>query len=184
MAVEQSCVLSLPSKYKYVVSAFYSAICLGMPGTSGIGAHLTGTRALCADTLSCTGPSDAWHEEFKRDMAQLDTNLRALINNPSVLSTTTLQQLGGLANKKPNLKVDVSLQQAHALTWDSPIGAQVTYSSVQLLEADKGQQNGLQSLFAELLPTAPINSPFVSHDAHEALCLQQCPEARCCDGTS
>ena len=130
-----------------------------MPGNSGTGAHLTGTLALCADTLSCTGPSDAWREEVRRDI----TNLRALINNPSVLSTTMLQELAGLANKKP--KVDVSLQQAHALTWDSPIWAQVT-SNVQLLEADKGQQKGRQSLAADLLPTAPMNTPFVFHDVH------------------
>ena len=89
-------------------------------------------------------------------MAQLDTKLRALINNPSVISTTTLRSLGGLASKKP--KVDVSLQQAHALAWDSPIWAQVTNSSVQLLKADKNRQKGLQSLFADLLPTTPIST--------------------------
>ena len=70
-------------------------------------------------------------------MAQLDTNLRALINRPSVISTTTLQELGALANKKP--KVGVSLPDAHALAWDSPIWAQVTSSRLQLLEADEGQ---------------------------------------------
>lgn len=73
----------------------------------------------CADILSCTGPSDAWREEYKRDIAQLDTNLRALINRPSIISTTTLQELGALANKKP--KVGVPLPDTHALAWDSPI---------------------------------------------------------------
>ncbi|KAL0038414.1 hypothetical protein WJX77_005568 [Trebouxia sp. C0004] len=53
------------------------------------------------------GPSDAWREEYKRDMAQLDTNLRALINRPSVISTTTLQELGALANKKPKVVAKV-----------------------------------------------------------------------------
>ncbi|KAL0025971.1 hypothetical protein WJX77_009496 [Trebouxia sp. C0004] len=53
------------------------------------------------------GPSDAWREEYKRDMAQLDTNLRALINRPSVISTTTLQELGALANKKPKNGCDL-----------------------------------------------------------------------------
>ena len=97
-------------------------------------------------------------------MAQLDTNLRALINRPSVISTTTLQELGALANKKP--KVGVSLPDAHALAWDSPIWAQVTSSRLQLLEAGKGQQKGLHSLFVDLLPTAPISTPFVFHDVH------------------
>ena len=97
--------------------------------------------------LSCTVPSDAWREEYKRDMAQLDTNLRALINRPSVISTTTLQELGALANKKP--KVEALLPQAHALAWESPIWALVTRSSIQLLEADKGQQKGEQSLLAD-----------------------------------
>ncbi|DBA82194.1 TPA: hypothetical protein ACH3X1_007177 [Trebouxia sp. C0004] len=116
------------------------------------------------------GPSDAWREEYKRDMAQLDTNLRALINRPSVISTTTLQELGALANKKP--KVGVSLPDAHALAWDSPIWAQVTSSRVQLLEADKGQQKGLQSLFADLLPTAPICCPQPPSARH--LCFMMC----------
>ena len=63
-----------------------------------------------ADTLSCTlsGPGDAWREEFKRDMAQLEANLRALINNPSVISTTTLRELGGLANKKQKVDIEDS----------------------------------------------------------------------------
>ena len=52
------------------------------------------------------------------------------------------------------------------MAWESPIWAQVTNSSVQLLEADKGGQKGLQSLFADLLPTAPISTPFVFHDVH------------------
>ena len=60
----------------------------------------------------------------------------------------------------------MSLPQAHALTWDSPIWAQITNSSAQLLETDQGQQKGLQSLFADLLPTGPINTPFVLHDVH------------------
>ena len=42
----------------------------------------------------------------------------------------------------------------------------LTSSSVQLLEADQGQQKGLQSLFADLLPTAPVDTPFVLHDVH------------------
>ena len=40
------------------------------------------------------------------------------------------------------------------------------HSSRQLLEADEGQQKGLQSLFADLLSTAPISTPFVFHDVH------------------
>ena len=135
--------------------------------------HSQSHLALCLDgcscsssVLTCTGPSAkrVCREEYKRDMAQLETDLRALINRPSVLSTRTLQELGGRANMKP--KVAVSPTQAHALTWDSPIWAQLTSSSVQLLEADKGQQKGLQSLFADLLPTAPISTPFVFHDVH------------------
>ena len=107
-----------------------------------------------------TGPSDAWRDEHKRDMA----NLKALINRPSVISTTTLQELGGQANKKP--KVEVPLPQPYTLAWESPVWAQVTSFSNQLLEADKGQQKGLQSLFGDLLPTAPISTPFVFHDVH------------------
>ena len=72
--------------------------------------------------------------------------------------------MGGQANKKS--KVVISLPPTDALTWESPVWAQVTSSSVQLLEADKGHQKGLQSLFADLLPTAPVNTPFVFHDVH------------------
>ena len=44
----------------------------------------------------CTGPSGAFCDEFKRDMA----SLRALISNPTVISTTTLEEeVGGQANK-------------------------------------------------------------------------------------
>ncbi len=81
-----------------------------------------------------------------------------------VLYTTTLQELGGQANKKS--KRGIPLPPTDALAWESPVWAQVTNSSVQLLEADKGQQKGLQSLFADLLPTAPVNTPFVFHDVH------------------
>ena len=105
----------------------------------------------------CTGPSDAWRAEYKRDMA----SLRALISEPALISTTTL---GSQANKKS--KVAISLRPTDALTWERPVWAQVTSSSVQLLEADKGQQKGLQSLSADLLPTAPVNTPFVFHDVH------------------
>lgn len=108
----------------------------------------------------CTKPSDAWRDEYKRDMA----SLRALISKPTVISTTTLREVGGQANKKS--KVVISLPPTDALTWESPIWARVTSSSVQLLEADNGQQKGLQSLFADLLPTAPVNTPFVFHDVH------------------
>ena len=105
----------------------------------------------------CTGPNDAWRDEL---MAQV----KALVKRPSVISTTTLQELGSQANKKP--KMELPLPPTHAVAWDSPIWAQVTSSSVQLLEADKGQQKGLQSLFADLLPTAPTSTPFVFHDVH------------------
>lgn len=108
----------------------------------------------------CTGPSDAWRDEYKRGMA----SLRALISKPTVISTTTLREVGGQANKKS--KVVISLPPTDALTWESPIWAKVTSSSVLLLEADKGHQKGLQSLFADLLPTAPVNTPFVFHDVH------------------
>ncbi len=110
--------------------------------------------------VSCTGPSDFGRDEYKRDMA----NLRAMINKPTVISTTTLQEMGGQANKKP--KMEVPLPQVLAVAWESPIWAQFTSSSVQLLEADKGQKKGLQSLFAHQLPTAPVNTPFVFHDVH------------------
>ena len=90
--------------------------------------------------------------------------LKALINRPSVISTTTLQELGGQANKKP--KVEVPLPQPSALAWESPVWAHVTSSSNQLWEADKGQQKVLQSLFGDLLPTAPISTPYVFHDVH------------------
>jgi len=110
--------------------------------------------------VSCTGLSDVGRDEYKRDMA----NLRAMISRPTVISTTTLQELGGQANKKS--KVVIPLPPTDALAWESPVWAQVTNSSVQLLEADKGQQKGLQSLFADLLPTAPVNTPFVFHDVH------------------
>lgn len=102
--------------------------------------------------MSCTGSSDAWRDEYKGDMA----NLKALINRPSVISTTTLQELGGQANKKPT--VELPLPQADTLAWESPVWAHVTNSSIQLLEADKGQQKGLQSLFGDLLPSAPIST--------------------------
>lgn len=91
-------------------------------------------------------------------------NLKALINRPSVISTTTLQELGGQANKKP--KVEIPLPQPHTLAWDSPVWAQVTSFSNRLLKADEGQQKGLQSLFCDLLDTAPISTPFVFHDVH------------------
>ena len=87
-----------------------------------------------------------------------------MISRPTVISTTTLQELGGQANKKS--KMVIPLPPTDALAWESPVWAQVTNSSVQLLEADKGQQKGLQSLFADLLPTAPVNTPFVFHDVH------------------
>ena len=105
----------------------------------------------------CTGPSGAWRGQF---MAEI----KALVNRPSVLSTTTHQELGRLANKRA--KVEVPLPPTCAADWDSPIWAHVTSSSVQLLEADKDEQKGLQSLFADLLPTSPSSTPFVLHDVH------------------
>ena len=111
--------------------------------------------------MFCTGPSDAWRDEYRRDMAIL----RALINRPSIISTTTLQELGGQANKKP--KVEVPLPHIpYTLAWDSPVWAHVTSFSNQRLKVDEGQQKGLQSLFGDLLPTAPISTPFVFHDVH------------------
>ena len=98
--------------------------------------------------VSCTGPSDYGLAEYRRDMA----NLRAMINNPAVISTTTLQEMGSQANNKP--KVEVPLPQVLDASWESPIWAQVTCSSDQLPEAEKGQKKGLQSLFAQLLPSA------------------------------
>ena len=76
--------------------------------------------------------------EVRREMAQMDTILRALINKPCVISTTTLQEMGVLANRMQ--KVDMSLGQEHWFAWDSPIWAHVTNPSTQLLKADKGQQ--------------------------------------------
>ncbi len=87
-----------------------------------------------------------------------------MINNPTVISTTTLQEMGSQANTKP--KIEVPSPQALDVSWDSPIWAQVTNSSTQLLEAEKGHKKGLQSLFAQLLPSAPVNTPFVFHDVH------------------
>ncbi|KAL0023256.1 hypothetical protein WJX77_000462 [Trebouxia sp. C0004] len=68
-----------------------------------------GLKALVEEFLrgEGTGPRNAWREEYKRDIAQLDTNLRALINRPSIISTTTLQELGALANKKPKNGCDL-----------------------------------------------------------------------------
>lgn len=91
-------------------------------------------------------------------------DIKALVNRPSVLSTTTLQALGCLANKKA--KVEVPLPPTYASEWDSPIWAHVASSSGHLLEADKDEQKGLQSLFADLLPAAPSSTPFVFHDVH------------------
>lgn len=90
--------------------------------------------------------------------------VKALINRPSVISTTTLQELGSQASKRP--KVEIPLPPTNALLWDSPIWERVTSSGIQLLEADKGQQKGLLSLFADLLHTAPTSTPFVFHDVH------------------
>ncbi|KAL0022393.1 hypothetical protein WJX77_007633 [Trebouxia sp. C0004] len=112
--------------------------------------------------------SDAGHDVKRRDMA----NLSAMISSLTVISTTTLQKLKGQANKKP--EVEVPLPQALAVSWESPIWAQVTSSSIQLSQADRGQKKGLQSLFGDLLPTAPVSSvssapvnmPFVFHDVH------------------
>ena len=90
--------------------------------------------------------------------------MRALIKNPPMISTKTLQEMGSHANKKP--KVEEPLPQVLDASWESPIWAQVTNSSDQLPEADKGQKKELRSLFAQLLPTAPANTPFVFHDVH------------------
>ena len=108
----------------------------------------------------CTGPSDAWCDEYKRDMV----SLRALIGKPTIISTTALHAVGDQVNKESNVLISLALTDA--LTWDSPVCAQVTSSSVQLLEADKGGQKELQTLFADLLPTATINTPFVFYDVH------------------
>ena len=105
----------------------------------------------------CTGPSDAW-------CGELIAEIKALIQRPSVISATTLQELGSQPKEKPKIKLP--LPPTCALAWDSPIWAQVASSNVQLLEADKGQRKLLQSLFADLLPTAPTNTPFVFHDVH------------------
>lgn len=72
--------------------------------------------------------------------------------------------MGGQANKKS--KVVIALPTTDALTWESPVWAHFTTFSIQLLEANKGQQKGLQSIFADLLPTAPRNTPFVFYDVH------------------
>ena len=111
-----------------------------------------------------TGPSDAWRDVYGRDMANLEAKLKALINQPSVISTMTLRELGGQANKKQ--KVEVLLPQPGTLAWESPVWAHVASFSNQLLKADKGQRNGLQSLFGHLLPTAPTNTSFVFHHVH------------------
>ena len=87
---------------------------------------------------------------------------RAVVNRPCVNPTTTPQELEPHAIQGP--KVGIRLPQKYALAWNSPVWAQVTSSSVQLSEADKGQQKGLRSMFADLLPTAPISTPFVFHD--------------------
>ena len=113
----------MPNEQEVTVQMSGKLLC-GLQSTTdaphGLGLHYWYFLLLtCADILSCTGPSDAWREEYKRDIAQLDTNLRALINRPSIISTTTLQELGALANKKP--KVGVPLPDTHALAWDSPI---------------------------------------------------------------
>ncbi len=92
--------------------------------------------------VSCTGPSGDGLDEYRRDMA----NMRTLINNPHVISTNTLQEMGSQANKTP--KVEVPLPQVLDASWESPIWAQVTSSSDQLPEAEKGQKKELPSLFA------------------------------------
>ena len=99
-------------------------------------------------------------DKQERDLA----NIRALINRHSVISTTTPQELGGQANKQE--KVVFPLPEASAVTWESPVWAQVTNPSSQLLEKDSHKQKGLQSLFGVLLCKAPDNTPFVFHDVH------------------
>ena len=90
--------------------------------------------------------------------------MKALVNRPAMISTTTLQELGSQAHKKP--KVEISLPPAHDAVWDSPIWADAASCNMQLLEPNKGQRKGLQSMFADLLHTAPTNTPFVFHDIH------------------
>lgn len=90
--------------------------------------------------------------------------MKALVNRPAMISTTTLQELGSQAHKKP--KVEISLPPAHDAVWDSPVWADAASCNMQLLEPDKGQRKGLQSMFADLLHTAPTNTPFVFHDVH------------------
>ena len=70
----------------------------------------------------CTGPSDAWRDEYKRDIA----SLRALISKPTVISTTTLREVGGQANKKS--KVVISLPPTDAFD----LGAQFGHESPTL----------------------------------------------------
>ncbi len=68
-------------------------------------------------SVSCTGQSDDYGlDEYRRDMA----DMRALINNPPVISTKTLQEMGSQANKRP--KVEVPLPQIVDASWESPIG--------------------------------------------------------------
>ena len=90
--------------------------------------------------------------------------MKALVNRPAMISTTTLQELGSQAHKKP--KVEISLPPAHDAVWDSPVWANAASSNMQLVEPDKGQRKWLQSMFADLLHTAPTNTPFVFHDVH------------------
>ncbi len=117
-------------------------------------------------SVSCTGQSDDYGlDEYRRDMA----DMRALIKIPPVISTKTFQEMGSQANKRP--KVEVPLPQVVDASWESPTWAQVTNFNDQLPEADKGQKKELGCLFAQLLQTAPVNTPFVFHDVHTKPCV-------------
>ena len=63
------------------------------------------TLVLHNDSVLSTGSSPAWGgvqiEQYNRDMAQV----RALINRPSVISDSTLQELGGLGNRQPQVQI-------------------------------------------------------------------------------
>ena len=52
-------------------------------------------------------------------MAKLMADVKALVNRPSVISTATLQELGGQANKQE--KVVFPLPEASSVTWESPV---------------------------------------------------------------
>jgi len=95
---------------------------------------------------------------------QFEQRIFNLVARPPAYTSTSLQELGNNAKKRPRIEIPLPPPLVGA-TWEHERWRYVA-DNTDLLEADDGPRQGLQSTLATLLQTAPTNTPFVLHDVH------------------